>query len=49
MTVENEKFNGANDISDKLSTVEAEYKVTFHEIQPSNNGILIFLSGQMTM
>lgn len=47
LSVEKEKYYGSNDISDKLSSLSADYKVSFHEIQPSNNGILIILSGGM--
>lgn len=49
LSVEKEKFHGQQDIAEKLASISAQYKVTFFEFQPSNNGILIFLSGQMVI
>lgn len=49
LSVENDKFVGTKNIAEKLASIKSQYKVTFHEIQPSQNGILIFLSGQMVL
>ena len=49
LSVENDKYAGTKDITDKLSTISAQYQVSFNEIQPSQNGLLIFLSGKMLL
>lgn len=48
LSVEKDKYTG-EDIADKLGSISAQFKVSFHESQPSNNGILIFLSGTMVL
>jgi hypothetical protein len=49
LSVETDKFSGINDICSKLTSVPANFKVTAYEIQPSINGILIFLNGQLQL
>lgn len=49
LSVENDKYAGTNNITEKLSSISAQYQVSFNEIQPSQNGLLIFLSGKMLL
>ena len=49
LSVEKDKFNGGNEIAAKLASVPGEMKVSTYEIQPSTNGILIFISGGLTL
>ena len=49
LSVEKKKFVGTNDIATKLSSVPGAMQVNTHEIQPSNNGIIIFMSGLLQL
>lgn len=49
LSVDNDKYLGTNDIVAKLTATPTKLKVDNHEIQPSTNGILIFLSGFLTL
>mmetsp|Transcript_15935 Transcript_15935/g.16534 ORF Transcript_15935/g.16534 Transcript_15935/m.16534 type:complete len:120 (-) Transcript_15935:97-456(-) len=49
LSVEKDKFLGAKDIIEKLTAVKTVKTPEDYEIQPSNNGILIFLSGKLQL
>ena len=58
LTFESEVFHGKQNIAEKLTTLNVNFilfilqlvtKFTNYEIQPSNNGILIYLSGTLTI
>jgi hypothetical protein len=45
LSFESEIFSGAQSIAEKLASLKVASKVTGYDIQPSNGGILIYLSG----
>ena len=49
MTFESELFMGKNNIVEKLQQLNVNSKFGNYEIQPSINGLVIFLSGNITI